>query len=263
MCGRYKLIFCALLALFCQLGSAADGNCLKTLTVSAPKAWPPYSYEEKGEIKGLDIEILQSLLAKNDLCPRYVNYPSPGRAFAELQKENVDLIFAASMSLERAAIAEVSVPYRQEVISLFATPETITLLPDDIPRDTKNYEFLKKWVIAINRGSVFGEGFDAFLKGNSQRIIETVLPYKRINLLQRNRVDFMVEDQLTGLYLIHSRGLENTIIESDVVINDNKVHFMLRKGVFSDVELAAFNQSIHDSYQDNQALVQQYLKRYK
>ena len=231
--------------------------------VSVSFSWPPYSYKENDHLTGLDIEILESLLKLNDLCWNYRRYPSSSRAFLEFQKGNVDLIFAASYSASRSEFAQFSLAYRQEIMMLFSQKNASEFESLKTPSLLQDFIFLENSMVAVNRGSVFGNAFESFRQRCKACVINTNQPYTRLKMLQLGRVDFAVEDFLTGLYLIRQRNMENTIAATNFIINDNDVFYMIRPGLMTPDELERFNQSILDSKSKINNLVQTYVLKYQ
>ena len=122
---RSMLRFTALLTVsFCANSFAFENQvCQQNVTISAAANWVPYSYFESGGYKGLDIDILREVLDDLDFCYEFVDFPSSSRAFEQFKKNQVDLIFAASYTPERASYAAFSEPYRDEtMVLLLITP---------------------------------------------------------------------------------------------------------------------------------------------
>ena len=191
-------------------------SCDETLKVSAAQQWPPYSYLEDGVYKGLDIEILELVLTKAKLCWQYVSFPSSARAFKEVENNRVDLIFAASWNLQRERFAQFSVPYRTESMVLFSHVD-----------NTQPFEFKGKRTIAVNRGSFYGNKFGEFVAQCEECIVEVSLAHQRFALLQNKRVDFSIEDDLTGSYTLQHGNFYNITKRIDSVIHNNHVHYLL------------------------------------
>lgn len=234
-------------AIFCFLNSFSAAACEKTISVSAGANWPPYSYYENEAYKGLDIEIVEHVLLKADFCWDYVVYPSSSRAFLEFKKGNVDLIFAASFVESRAEYASFSAPYRTEVMTLFTQPD-----------NPKEIRLTNETTVAVNRGSYYGALFQRYIEDCQSCIVETNLVAERINLVRLNRVDFAIEELLSGLYLINKHGISDAVMETNVTINHNPVHFMLNPEVFNQQEVESLNQAIETSDEFIRELVEKY-----
>ena len=212
-----RLLIVSLLSLGLMF-SKSSFACSATLKVSVAKDWPPYSYLEGDRYKGLDIEILELLLKKAELCWDYVAYPSSARAFKELKHQRLDMIFAASWSAERAEFLHYSSPYRHESMILFKAIG-----------QNKRFDFTKESSIALNRGSFYGQKFADYSARCPDCIVPVNTTYQRFVLLKNHRVDFSIEDELTGTYALHRNHLADVIKATDDVIYSNNVHFVLAR----------------------------------
>lgn len=221
--------------------------CENTVTVSVANSWPPFSYLENGQYKGLDIEILELILKKLNKCPEYVFFSSSSRAFIEFQKGNIDIIFAASKSDARESFSVFSIPYRMENMQLFTHRDR-----------TKEMAISSSDIIAINRGSVYGEKFELLKSHCDECFVETNLLKERLELLKRKRVDFAIVDELAGYYFIKHKHVSSYLRPTNVSIHFNPVHYMLRPGYFSPSGIEAFNNTIEASKSDISQLVEQY-----
>lgn len=247
-----SLLFISIVFFSSDLFANGDNNnaCKDLVTVSVANNWPPFSYLEDGKYQGLDIEILELILQKLNKCPEYVFFSSSSRAFKEFQKGNIDLIFAASKSKARESFSVFSMPYRMENMQLFShtdRAEANTISGTDL--------------IAINRGSVYGEKFELLKENCEECIVETNLLKERIELVKRKRVDFTIEDQLAGNYFIKQAKLSNEVKPTNISIHLNPVHYMLRPGYFSPSEIESFNHATETSQSEIKLLVEQYANK--
>ncbi|MEL0604072.1 substrate-binding periplasmic protein [Pseudoalteromonas undina] len=230
--------------------------CDRTLLVSASSTWVPYSYTDGENFKGLDIEILELILTKNDFCWEYIVFPSSSRAFAELEKGYVDLIFGASYTQERNSFAAFSTAYRNEKMIFFYNNKNQhnKNLIKKLTLSDSPYSLLSNSLIAKNRGSYYGEKFESFKKECSSCLLELSLAKKRFMLLSTDRVDFVVEDHLTGLYL----QVAKNIMPGRFIVNRSPTHYMLKKGLFDDKILEKFNLTIRNSEKEIAQIISKY-----
>jgi len=242
-----KLLILSTFLLFASLSQA----CVKTLKVSVPYNWPPYAYKVGNEYKGLDIEILQLVLKEADLCWEYVNYPSSARAFTELSKGNVDLLFAASWSKERELLADYTVPYREESMMLFTHND-----------NERQFSFDEKSTIAINRGGFYGDKFSRYQANCPECIMEISLSKQRFFLLNNKRVDFVIEDELAGQHSMLNSNLHADIRLTDTEIHRNNVYYMVNKDVLGEAAKARLNQAIKDNDEEINRLIKTYRQKY-
>ncbi|GEA10563.1 transporter substrate-binding domain-containing protein [Alteromonas sp. KUL49] len=231
--------------------NAVEGECKKTLVVSVAQEWPPFSYLEDDEFKGLDIEIVELVLRNANYCWNYVYYPSSTRSLIELKKGNVDLIFAASYTSERADYAFYSEAYRFETMQLFGRI-------GQIAKSTLEAGS----TIAVNRGSHYGNDFERYRQECEECIVDTNTASERFALVDRGRVDFAIEESIAGDYIIDKAGLTGSIVPTSVTINRSPVHFMLSKKQLTFLELDHLNQVIGNSHNEINSIVIKYHQRY-
>lgn len=225
--------------------------CDKTLSISVAKDWPPFSYREQGAYKGLDIEITERILKSINYCWRYYSYPSSSRALLELKKGNIDLIFAASYSQERASYATYSKAYRYEVMQLFSNTKY-----------DKETSYTRDSLIAINRGGYYGENFADYMNNCSECIVEVNLASERINLVSMGRVDFAAEELLAGIYIINQNKLNQFVQPTNITINSNPVYYMLNPARFDAQDVKKLNKAIESNDEAINQLVETYQQRY-
>ena len=238
-----RCIFSSLNALLLLLGTListsvqAEGpqSCTDILTVNAPVEWPPYSIKSAGDYRGLDIEIIKIILTEANLCWSFVEYPSSPRVLAELARERLDLVFAASYTPERAKFANYSKPYRSEFMSLFTHKN-----------NHKRFSYYTTSTVVTNRGAYYGENFEVFRKRCPECLVEVNSTEQRIYFLKNQRVDFAVLDELTGKEAIKHSIYEDEIIATQTVIHKNDVHLIVRKSLNPDY-LERLNMAIDKS----------------
>lgn len=220
--------------------------CEKTITIQAFKNWLPYSYEVNGVFQGLDIEALELVLAKVNICWEYVSLPSAARAFAEMRKGNIDLVFAASMSDERSEFAYFTTPYRTESAVLY---KHVDNTQDNLTETT---------TVAINRGGFYGSEFADYRDKCQDCVIDISLASQRFYLLKNKRVDFVIEDSLAGQYIAENSEFSKQVKTTGSVIHNNMVHYMIARDSLSDNELALLNNVIEQNQGEIKALIDKY-----
>ncbi|TMP41042.1 hypothetical protein CWB96_07795 [Pseudoalteromonas citrea] len=251
-----RIFICLFIFGWAPLLQAKEHVCEKTITISAANDWPPYSYKENGVFKGLDIEIIELLLQDVNICWNYVAFPSSSRAFSEFQKDHVDLIFAASYTSNRRGFAEFSVAYRTEIMQLFSH---ISQPPLQKSPKGRFPLALNNAIVAINRGSVYGPAFSHFQAQCTDCVIELSESIDRFELIKHKRVNFAVEDLLSGAYLIkNNTQLSHSVRATHITVHSNPVHYMLRPGMFSEKKLREFNLAIINNKCRIETLTNQY-----
>ena len=248
-----KLILC-----FFLLVSFPALSCNLVIKVASSYDWPPYIYQQDSKVVGLEVEILDLILSKTEFCRKYVEMPSSVRAFEELKHKRVDLLIGASFHPERSSYATFSQSYRDEKMLVFAQARYACLTP--VLSDETFLQVLNKPqnIIAVNHGSFYGKKFDGFLKTYQGAIVNTTLAKQRFDMLKKDRVDFVIEDELTGKFLLKGDEYKNIVQSTNVVANYDKIHYMLRTDLMSEAQLDQFNKAIEDSRDEINNIIKKY-----
>ncbi|WP_235406006.1 substrate-binding periplasmic protein [Pseudoalteromonas sp. SMS1] len=207
--------------------------------------WPPYSSKHEGTYYGLEIQLIEMIMRDAGFCAQYVVLPSSSRTFKELQEGHVDIIPAASFTQSRRKYAEFSLPYRQEVMLLFAhKSNALPFLSKQNLKGSALYSNLQNNIVAVSRGSVYGKLFSVFRKNCPDCVIETNLARERFNLVLKKRVEYAVEDNLTGAFLIQKGRYGEHVKPTAISVYTNPVHYMIRPGSLTEQQLQKFNLAI-------------------
>lgn len=197
---------------------------------------------EQAAYKGIDIEIIQLILAGAGYCSEFIKFPSSTRGLAEFKKGLVDILPAASFSEERAQYSYFSEPYRNEKMRLFWYPKKQFLNAD------LNQLMQAKFTFAINGGAYYGPEFDKLIDNPLYRRLIVQVPkiQQRLFMLKAKRVDFMVDDEGSGRYLISQEKLSALSLHP-YVVNDNPIHFMLNRKTLLPSDVSKINTEISNN----------------
>ncbi|KPZ53981.1 ABC transporter substrate-binding protein [Pseudoalteromonas sp. P1-7a] len=211
--------------LMCVLFSASWGvfACEKTLTVASHDAfWPPYVMGINGQFQGKEVEALNIIFKDSPFCFEVKLLPNSKRAFTELRYGRIDIGWAASYTNERAKHVHFTKPYRTEVMRLY---ENINNL-----HKAKNLAeiFDQGLTIGANFGSYYGEEFEQYKHSHKKQIEYTSATSKRFEMLNKQRIDYAIEDELVGNYL-SKRGKNLIAAPTIPAINKDQIHLMLSK----------------------------------
>lgn len=245
------ILLCSILLFTKALG------CERTLKVGISQQWAPYVLIRDKTFSGIDIQITEFVLSQSGFCTQFVLLPSSKRGFAELRSGKVDLLPAASFSEERARFSYFSEPYRKEVMRLFWYPKK------EYAALSLKGLLLKGQVILINSGSYYGEEFTTLsrIKMFKNQIMAVPKLQQRLGMLLAKRVDFFIDDELAGLYLIESLNLKGIELH-DYIINDNWVSFMLSKTTLTESERTRINNTIIAHQQTITGLIAEHIKSF-
>lgn len=229
-------------------------QCEKTFTLGLGNIWPPYYFEEKGQARGIDIEIVEHIFSQSDYCLHFIKMPSSARALVELKKGTIDFLYGASFSDERAEYAIFSKPYRHETIRLFWRK--------DEHNEYKNASlfdlFAAKLQVATNRGShTGGYGIALTEKENQPYITHVPTIERRMKMLALRRVDFTIEDEIAGLFYLQNQ-LSKSIEMHPYIINQNNISLLFSKKNTSAQEVTIFNNIIKNNQEKFEILLMSY-----
>ncbi|MFC3031600.1 substrate-binding periplasmic protein [Pseudoalteromonas fenneropenaei] len=227
------------IVIICLLFSGAvAAKCERTLKVGIGTEWPPYVMYADERAFGLDVEITEHVLKQAGLCFTFVNLPSSARGINELEKGEVDILPSASFNTERAKIAFFSEPYRRERMRLFS------LSPDERARNLQEL-FAADYIFTANPGAYYGEELADILKIDwyKKRFFEVASVDRRMQMVALGRVNYLIEDEMSGLYFVHKLGYDKIKLHS-YVVNDNAIHFMLSRKTFNEVQVRQINDAL-------------------
>lgn len=222
------------------------------MNVGIGATWPPYVMYQQDRAFGLEIDISRKVFRTAGYCVEFVRLPTTDRAIKELSIGLVDILPSSSFNTERAKIAAFSVPYRRERMRLF------THLPIQ-PIEHLQTLFEQAMSFVINPGAFYGDEFDAhFKKPENKGLFAFVKSIKqRMHMVHLERVEFLVEDEMAGLYYI-STYQGGKIKLHPYVVNDNAIHFMLNRERFTEQEISHINDAILKLKDDIDVIIKRY-----
>ncbi|MBE0379964.1 polar amino acid transport system substrate-binding protein [Pseudoalteromonas prydzensis ACAM 620] len=201
--------------------------------------WPPFVFDGDQALTGIDIDISRLVLTEAGFCSYFVRFPTSKRGLVELEKGRVDVLSAASFTQQRAQYSHFSTPYRRERMRLFwyEDPRYLThSLAELLAKDK---------TIAVNNGGYYGKEFEQLSQtsDNKESIVRVPLLSHRLHMLKAKRVDFMIDDEISGQYLIRQEEITGITLHP-YVIHDNPIHFMLSKKTVTIENMHAINSAI-------------------
>ena len=226
--------------LLCVLFSTSWGvfACERTLSVASHDAfWPPYVMGISGQLQGKEVDALNIIFKDSPFCFEIKMLPNSKRAFTELRHGRIDIGWAASYTSERAKYAHYTKAYRTEVMRLYENKNN--------QHKVKNLAdiFNQGLTIGANFGSYYGEEFEQYKKSHKKQIEYTSATSKRFEMLNKQRIDYAIEDELVGNYL-SKRG--NSLMKAPTIpaINKDQIHLMLSKRTVTPDEVKIINAHI-------------------
>ncbi|MDO6463486.1 substrate-binding periplasmic protein [Pseudoalteromonas carrageenovora] len=212
--------------------------CERTLTVASHDAfWPPYVMGMNGQLQGKEVDALNIIFKDSPFCFEIKMLPNSKRAFTELRHGRIDLGWAASFTHDRAKYVHFTEAYRTEVMRLYENKNN--------QHKVKNLAdiFNQGLTIGANFGSYYGAEFEQYKTTHKGQIEYTSATSKRFEMLNKQRIDFAIEDELVGTYF--SKRAKNIVAMPNFkAINKDDIHLMLSKKTVSVDEVKVINQLI-------------------
>lgn len=207
--------------------------------------WPPYFTYERGQFRGLEHDLLKST-ADAAGCKLDLWQIPWARALSMLAAGELDLLYGAGYSAERAEFAKFSVSYRQEQFVLVTGPQA---------GDKTESVSLRDWIqseragnhppaVGVFRGNLYGEQIERILRNNEQAVtvVELSENDQMVGMLAAGRLDgYIVED---GVALVQAQEsgfpLHRYVIKEQTA---DPLHYMFSLRVADDV-VQRFNSAI-------------------
>lgn len=214
-------------------------SCEQTLRVGVVLPWAPFVFDNKQGLIGIDVDIARLVLTEAGFCTEFVRLPSSKRGLVELEKGRVDVLPAASFTQTRSQYSHFTASYRRERMRLFWYQNN--------KYSSYNLTDLlaKGKTIAVNSGAYYGKEFEQLTELNQYKelIVPVPLVMRRLYLLKAKRVDFMIDDEISGQYVIKQEKIAGITLHP-YVINDNPIHFMLSRKTVTEEDVQRVNSAI-------------------
>jgi polar amino acid transport system substrate-binding protein len=207
--------------------------------------WPPYFTYGEGHFHGLEYDLLKST-ADTAGCKLDLWQVPWARALRMLGSGELDLLYGAGYSAERAEFAKFSIPYRQEQFVLMtrskAGDEIGSVSLDDWIRSESAGDVPR--TIGVFRGNDYGEQIEGILRNNEKYVtlVELNQNEQMIGMLRAGRLDgYIVEDGVAQMQLQESAfPLYRYVIKEQTAA---PLHYMFSFDVADDV-VQRFNLAI-------------------
>lgn len=213
--------------------------CERTFSVASHDAfWPPYVMGMSDVFKGTEVDALNLIFKDSPFCFKVELLPNSKRAFTEIRHGRIDLGWAVSYTDKRAKYAHYTVSYRTEVMRLYENKNNTHVVKNlaDI--------FNQGLTIGANFGSYYGEEFEQYKTTHKKQIEYTSATSKRFEMLNKQRIDFAIEDELVGAYF-GQKGSNIKLVTNIEYVNKDDIYLMFSKKTVSVTELAIINEHIN------------------
>ena len=141
--------------------------------------WPPYNYEENGNLHGVSYEVVSAVLEELNISPKIDVYPW-ARAYSIALRDENTLIFSISRKAERETLFK-------WVGSILKTQNYLFALSERSDIATNSLEDLKQYKV----GAVREDIRDQYLSKQGFDTEPVSKHYLNIKKLMNNRIDLM------------------------------------------------------------------------
>jgi len=184
-----------------------DNHIIELVTLQ----YPPYEYEEDGEIKGIAVEIIREGFSRlgYDVC--ITLYPWT-RALNMVKNGDADGIFTAYKTDERLEFADYSNEVLiQQSVSLFVIQGSNIKFDGDLDN-------VRKYSFGVVRDVSYGEKFDTMFKNNEFAYEETNTGESNLQKLINGRFDILISNTFGALSIIKKEHISDQVVELKPVV---------------------------------------------
>ncbi|WP_245555335.1 substrate-binding periplasmic protein [Hahella ganghwensis] len=237
--------FSAKAVLFCLFLTCSTivAACSKTIIVNQTN-WRPYMYiNDKGDMAGLDHELVKAILETAGCDYEFVQMPSK-RALLELENGRLDMVAGASITPEREKYGRFTASYRDETMVLFIRQDQAGYFPaKTLDQLLNNYQLILGAVIGAYYGAEYKAQDQKQLSRKNQLVLlkdnQALLP-----LLLNYRVDLVVGDKVSLSFIANELDIADQVAIHEHVLNRDLVHFLLSKKSTTAEDVDKINQAI-------------------
>lgn len=216
--------FALLLVLLCiQFPVALHAQ---TLTACGHPFYPPVSWVENGQLKGLGPKVVQLLFHELGHEVKLLANSNWKRCLHEVELGNIDIVVAAYRIPSRTDfLIYTAVPLIADPITLFVNA--------DAPFTFNALDDLQGKSVGLLLGDSFGEAFDHYVLEHS-RVEYVSTGQQNFSKLALKRIDFMPIGRLSGLLQLKHLGFDSRIIPLRQILTTE--HYYLAIGRHSGLE---------------------------
>ncbi len=230
----------------CWFGAGAmAADCPAALRMAYNASWRPYVEVTDETVRGQDIELIRQLLSQVN-SRLQLQYVPEKRAMQMLQQGQVDLLFAASYTPQRAEFAWFSDAYRKEYNVVLVHRQTLLLYPELRQREAFLALAQRKFIGAYNPAGFYGDIFEQIKQQPvvKQRSLSVYEPERRLDLVAGRRADFTIADSEAVKLDLAARTDAAQFAVLPFFLNEADIHLMLSKASVPQSCVVALNQQL-------------------
>ncbi len=229
----------ALLTVLSLLPLLSVAQCVKTVR------WyddAPFSFKGRdGQLRGANVDLMRAILKTMRCEVKFVEMPW-ARALVELKAGRLDLLPGALYSPEREQFAYFSQPLNRSPNRLFVSTKAASRYRLSRLADIVGTRFR----LGAQIGVAYGPEFDRLAKtpefmGNITMITSRRNAWKMMEL---DRVDGIIADQLSALIELKEEGLQDTVVTTDIIVSESPALVAMSRVTITPEFVANFDKAI-------------------
>ncbi len=196
--------------------------------------YPPYNYEEDGEVTGLSTEIVREILHRIG-HPDTITVLPWARAYAYIQRKTGQVLFSMSRTEPREELFKWAGPLAEYRVVFFAkTGSGIEMNSLD---DARKVEAI---------GSGFKTSGTIFLKEQGFTNVDTVSdPKLNAKKLVLGRIDLWLSGELSGIHRARQAGVDPAMLETVHTLRKEHLYIAFSQDV-PDATIALWQRTLHE-----------------
>ena len=218
---------------------AAAALCEKTVRWNND---PPYSLRDaQGKVTGFYIDLIDEILTKMNCTMKLQEMPW-ARALSELEAGRIDILPGALETTERSRFALFSAPINYSPNTLFMKKTAIDKFNLKSLGDISKINFR----LGVQVNVAYGAEFDQLVK-SPVFLKQLTTVYKSQNawkMVDIDRIDGMIADEVTGLLELKALNLEDTITKTNLVVSSSPGLVAFSKKTIDKDFVEGFNQQL-------------------
>jgi len=219
-----KTLFWIVLLAYCSVTSAREYQ-LVTLD------YPPYAYEENGEVKGVAVEIVKEVFNRMGDKVKITVYPWK-RSIELVKSGSADAIFTIYHTPERTQFLD----YSSEV--LVSQKTALFVAANSNLRFNGNLEELQNITFGVVLGVSYGEKFDSFVKNNKPQLSVAYDGTASMRALLEGRHNAVVSNVTGAKTILKKMGRQNEVKMLEPFLQDVTSYLAFSKtNKLSDIRL--------------------------
>lgn len=210
--------------------------------------WEPHHYvTPTGEVAGMDVELIEAA-AEHAGCELSFEQSDFITLLNRLREGEVDFVPGATRTEEREEFAMFSIPYREEVFTLFVRSEDHELYADaDLASLLEN-----RRRIGFTEGFMYGEEAEELMARPEyqNRLVSARIGDLNMLRLIEHDIDALIEDAFVASSVQRRLGLSDRIVALDEVLQRTNVRLMFSREAIDEETVERMNEGLEKVIED-------------